>query len=332
MKAVVISKKRKIEYKEIPEPKLKRGYVKIKVKATGLCGSDIQKIFSDKKALTLIKTNIWGHEISGVVYEIGKNVKKFRKGDRVIINPLIRNKEDDNITMVKSIGKDFPGGFAEYVLVPYQNLRKIPQKIDFEEAVLTDSIAVALHGYHLSGAPSNKDILIIGDGSLALITSLICLEFNNKVTIIGKNLKNLDLASNFGADSLKDSQIKNLKGNYDIIFEVVGRRQNKTLRNAIRFIKPNGQIVVLGVFEKGFYGKIPLRELFYKEGKIVGSNSYGFFDRKNEFDMAINLLRKIKPKFSQLITNVMPLKDFKSGLNLIKNKKDSKVIKIVFKP
>ena len=331
MKAVVISKKGKINYKEVQEPKIKKGYVKVKVKAAGLCGSDIQKIFSDKKALNLVKTNIWGHEISGVVYEVGKNVKGFKKNDRVVINPLIRDKENNNIIKVKSMGKDYSGGFAEFVLAPYQNLRKIPLSIKFEEAVLVDSIAVALHGYHLSGSPVKKDVLIIGDGPLALITSFLCLKFKNKMVMVGKNDRNLTLASSFGIATLKDNKVKNLREDYDIIFGVVGRKQDKTLQQAIKLIKPTGKIIVLGVFKNGFLGKIPLRELFYKEGKIMGSNSYGFFKGKDEFDMAMDLLEEIKSKFSQLVTHIISLKGFKRGLKLIKNKRESKVIKIVFK-
>ena len=109
------------------------------------------------------------------------------------------------------------------------------------------------------------------------------------MTLIGKNIRNLKLASDFGITALRSDQIKDLQKNYDIIFEIVGRKQDNTLDCSIQCIKPNGQITVLGVFEKGYYGNILLRELFYKEGKIVGSNSYGFFNGKSEFDMAINL-------------------------------------------
>jgi len=332
MKAITISKRGKIDYQEVKEPKIKKGFVKIKVKAAGLCGSDIQKIFSDKKALSSVETEIWSHEISGIVYEVGESVRDFKKNDRVVINPLIRNKWDEDITKVKSIGKDYPGGFADFVLVPYQNLKKIPSDIKFEEAILTDSIAVALHGYNLSESPTKKNVLVIGDGSLALITGLLCLEFGNKVTIVGKNDNNLKIASKFGATILKENKAKNLKQNYDIIFEVVGRKQDKTLHQAIRLIKPSGKIIVLGVFEKNFLGRIPLRDFFYKEGKIIGSNSYGFFNGKDEFDIAINLLEKLKKRLLKIITHVIPLKNFEEGLNLIKNKKESGAIKLVFEP
>lgn len=331
MKAIIISKDGKIEYKDIKEPETKKGYVKVRVRAAGLCGSDIQKLFSDRKALRLIKTMIWGHEISGTIHEVGKNVKKFKVGDRVVVNPLVRTKNED-ITNVRSIGKDYPGGFAEFLLVPYQNLNKIPADIKFEEAALVDSIAVALHGYNLSEFPIKKDILIIGDGSLALITSFLCLEFGNKVTIVGKNDRNLKLAFNFGIDVLKTNKIEKLRENYDIVFEIVGRKQDKTLQQSIMLVKPHGKIIVLGVFEKNFLGKIPLRDLFYKEVKIIGSNSYGFFNGKNEFDIAINLLRKLRIRFSKIITHIIPLKEFKKGLNLIKNKKDSGAIKIILRP
>lgn len=331
MKAIIISKNGKIGYKEIKEPKTKKDYVKVKVRAAGLCGSDTQKLFSDKGALNSVKTKIWGHEISGTIQEVGKNVKKFKVSDRVVVNPLVRNKNED-ITKAKSIGKDYPGGFANFILVPYQNLKKIHSGIKFEEAALVDSIAVALHGYNLSGSPTKKEILIIGDGSLAIITGFLCLEFRNKVTIIGKNDRNLRLVSKFGIDTLKTNKVEKLGKDYDIIFEIVGRKQDKTLQQAIRLVKPHGKIIVLGVFEKNFLGKIPLRDLFYKEVKIVGSNSYGFFNGKNEFDMAVDLLKKLKLKFSHIITHIIPLRDFKKGLNLIKNKKDSGAIKIVFRP
>ncbi len=111
-----------------------------------------------------------------------------------------------------------------------------------------------------------------------------------------------------------------------------GRKQDKTLQQAIRLTKPGGKIIVLGVFEKNFFGKILLRDLFYKEIEIIGSNSYGFFNGKNEFAMAISLLRKLKTRFSKIITHIIPLKNFKEGLNLIKDKKDSGVIKIILKP
>src|SRR3989344_3767175 len=222
MKVITISKRGRINYREVKEPKIKKGFVKIKVKAAGLCGSDIQKIFSDKKALSSVKTNIWGHEISGTIEEVGKKVKEFKVGDRIVVNPLVRNKNED-ITKAKSIGKDYPGGFADFVLVPYQNLKKIPSNIKFEEAVLIDCIAVALHGYNLSESPTKKNVLVIGDGSLALITALLCLEFKNRVSIIGKNNRNLKLTSDFGINTLKNEDIEKSKKYYDIIFEVVGR-------------------------------------------------------------------------------------------------------------
>jgi len=331
MKAIVISKKGNICYKEVEEPKIKRDYVKVKVKAAGLCGSDIQKIFFDKSALKSIKTNIMGHEIAGVIEEINSNKTSLKKGERVVINPLIR-KENEDITKAKSIGKDFPGGFAEYILVPYRNLRRMPKEISFEEATLVDSIAVALHGYHLANSPKSKEILIIGDGPLALITGIICIKFNNKVVLIGKNSINLKLAKSVGIIPIKDTNIKNLNKKYDIAFEFVGRKQDKTLQTAIHFVKPNGRIIVLGVFEKNFYGCIPLRELFFKESLMIGSNSYGLFQGKNEFDVAIVLLKKLRAKFSKIITHVIPLKDFKKGLKLIRDNKNSKAIKIVFRP
>ena len=332
MKAIIISKMGKIEYKDVHEPEVKTGNVKIKIVAAGLCGSDIQKLLRDKKSLHAVKTRVWGHEISGIVEEVSPEIKNVKRGDAVVIDPLVR-KEGGKITETSSIGKDFDGGFADYTIAPIQNVMKFPLSLKFEEAALVDGIASSLHGYHLSGLKSGANIVIFGDGNIGLNTAIICLEHKNNVTVVGKHKKNLDIAYNLGAQVIELDKVQKLKANsFDAAFEAVGGRQEETINNAIMLIRENGIIVSMGVFERGRGIKIQLRNLFYKEGKLIGSNSYGTFNGVREFESALVLLKTKKAEFADTITHILPLSSFNHGLELIQNKNASGAIKIIFRP
>ena len=325
MKGILISNDGKANYVDKPEPKIKRGWAKIKIMSSGLCGSDITKIFSDRKSRLAFNKNIWGHEFSGIVEGIEKN-SIFNNGDRVVIQPLIFENYND-ITEVKSLGKHYGGGFSNYALVPIKNLRKIPNNLTFDLAALVEPIACSLHAYHLAGSPKNKKVLIIGDGTIALNTLIICKKFYNKVTLFGKNKANLNIAKKLGATALRNSS-KLGPSKFDFTFECVGRSQDFSLQEAIGSIRPGGRIVVLGVFKKGYKNKLPLRELFFKEGLLLGSNCY----LPEDFDASLKILENEKSKFEKIITHILPLKDFEYGLNLIKNRKKSQAIKIIFNP
>jgi threonine dehydrogenase-like Zn-dependent dehydrogenase len=119
---------------------------------------------------------------------------------------------------------------------------------------------------------------------------------------------------------------------YDIIIEAVGRKQQKTMRESIKLIKLKGKIVVTGVFEEGYEGNLPFRELFYKEVSLIGSNSYSTFQGRNEFDIALEIIENKEINLSDLITHILPLSEFEKGLNLMKNKKESGCIKVIYRP
>lgn len=327
MKAIKLSKKGDIKYCDVIIPELKKGFAKIKIISAGLCGSDIQKIIFDSLARKSLKTDILGHEFSGVIENIVSN-SVFKRGDRVAVVPIIFDKTFSIVNSV-SLGKEFPGGFAQYCLVPIKNLRKIPQNISFDLAALADVVAVSLHGYNLSGKPKNKKTLIIGDGTIALSMAILLKTKKNEVFLLGKNNKNLHIATKFGIKSLTNLKRSDF---FDFVFECVGRSQDNTLETSINAIKPRGMIVVLGVFEKDYKNMLCLRNLFFKEATIVGSNSYEVNFTKDDFSEALKFISENKEKFSKLITHILPLKDFKKAISLIKNREETGAIKIMFHP
>ena len=327
MKAIKLSKNGNVRYCEVSDTKIKKNWAKIKVIASGLCGSDIQKILYDPLSRKSLKTEILGHEFSGIIDEVYSN-GKFQKNDKVAVIPIIFDKTL-SITKSKSLGKDLPGGFAEYCLVPIKNLRKIPRGLSFELASLADVVAVSLHSYHLCGSPTNKKILIIGDGAVALSTAIVLKSKNNKVSVLGKNKRNMGVARKIGITTLNKLEKEN---SFDYVFECVGRSQDNTLEYSIKAAKPQGKIIVLGVFKKDYKNIISLRNLFFKEICLIGSNSYLTSKSNDDFNGALDLISRNSMRFSKLIANILPLKDFERGLYLFKNKSETGAIKIVFNP
>lgn len=148
-----------------------------------------------------------------------------------------------------------------------------------------------------------------------------------EIWIKGKNLKNLELASKLG---IKIFDLKNKNVNYfDRVFETVGRKQDLTLKESIDFVSSKGKIIILGVFEKDYINKIVLRDLFFKEANIIGSNCY---EEMKELKQALKFIENNKKDLQKIITHKIKLEDFKKALKIVKNKKNQAVIKILITP
>ncbi|MBS3107646.1 alcohol dehydrogenase catalytic domain-containing protein [Candidatus Woesearchaeota archaeon] len=337
MKGISLVKLKKPEYGELDNLVLdKPDMALVRVEAVGLCGSDMHKIRSNIEPQTYLKTAILGHEFAGSVVEINANDSSLKVGDKVTAIPLIYCQECNYCIQgnyqfcenLKSIGKELDGAFAEYVLVPARNLRKIPNGLSIEEAALTDVAAVAVHSWNLSNKPLNKNILIYGDGAVAL-TYLQLVKQKNDVTVVGKH--NQMFVESLDSKFIIPRSINKLSSNiFDLIFEAIGKEQDKTVLDAIRLIKPKGQILVSGVFPENFNGNIPLRDLFYKEALLLGTNSYSYYNGKNEFDIALELMKNGEIDMKKIITHILPLSEFNRGVEIMSNKQ-ANTIKVLFK-
>ena len=341
MHALIINESKKGIYQKIKSQNYfsDDNSAKISIKAAGLCGSDIQKLFNNN--FFFKKDQIIGHEFTGVIERVPKNEMNLKKGTKVVGIPLIPcgkciyclKKLYQFCTKLQSIGKELPGAFADKINIPIYNIRILPDYIDYFLGTLTDVIAVAIHTYHIADSPKNKNILIIGDGSLALCCLKIFQKENN-VSILGKYKYNLDIALEFGSNKIYNlKQIKQLPtNNYDIIIECVGREQDITIRKCVELIKIRGKIIVTGVFPLEYYGNIHFRELFYKESILMGVNSYSYFGLINEFDLALKELLRFSNEYKKIITHIYPLSSFNKAVEELKNKEINKIIKIVFYP
>jgi len=166
MKALVLKQYNRLVYEDVPEPEFGDQEVLIRVKACGICGSDVHGM--DGSTGRRIPPLIMGHEASGVIEAVGAAVKKWAVGDRVTFDSTIYplddwysrlgryNLSDGRMVLGVSCG-DYRrhGAFAEFIAVPQHILYEIPENVTFEQAAMVEPAAVALHGIELTTFPVN---------------------------------------------------------------------------------------------------------------------------------------------------------------------------------
>ncbi len=206
MKAAVLYGKGDLRYEDYPNPVAQAGEVLVKVKATGICGSDIPRVNSGTAHYFPI---VLGHEFSGEVVEIGEGVATLKPGDRVSGAPLLPClKCDDcqrgNYALCKFysfIGSREQGSFAEYVKMPERNAVKFDSNVSFEQGAFFEPSTVALHGLRCADYRGGEDVAILGGGTIGLFTAQWARIFGAKrVFVFDIDNDRLALAEKLGAD------------------------------------------------------------------------------------------------------------------------------------
>ena len=298
MQALVYTGTNKIDFREEKDPIAKPGETLIKVKASGICGSDMHAYHGNDERR--IPPLILGHEVSGTSLD-----GKFKNKD-VVINPLIscekcdycKNEREHLCPKRTMIGMSTPvkreGGLAELVSVPEKNIFEVPKKLNIKEAALAEPAAVALHAVllaeqNLKKSMSECKILIQGAGAIGLLCGLVLNKEKKSTNIImsDPNKKRLDecakyLKANFVSPS--DKSIK--ENNFDLILESVGLEV--TRHQAIKSISPGGTIVHIGLTQPS--GTFDFKKLTIQEITLVGTYCY----TNKDFQKTLEILTEKK--------------------------------------
>ena len=237
MKAAVVVKNEVVEYQDIEEPKVQPGSVKVKVKASGICGSDIPRVLHNGVHFYPI---VLGHEFSGDVVEVGEGVTKVQVGDRVSGAPLLPcMKCDDcqrgNYALCKHysfIGSRVNGSNAEYVVIPEKSAVPFDKSISYEQGAMFEPATVAIHGVLQNEYKSGGTVAVLGGGTIGMFTMQWCKIFGSKkVVVFDISEERLEMALRLGADDVINTtesdymeKAKALTGGagYDYVFETAG--------------------------------------------------------------------------------------------------------------
>ena len=259
MKAGVVHAKNDIRYEDIEKPVAEAGRVVVKVKYTGICGSDIPRVNGDACHYF---PNVLGHEFSGVIDEVGEGVTSVKPGDHVAGIPLVpcmkcEDCQKGNYSLCKHysfIGSREFGSFAEYVSMPEKNVVKIDNDVSFEKGAFFEPATVALHGLRRLDYVGGKNVAILGGGTIGLMTAQWAKIFGAKsVTVFDILDERLDLAKrlecHYGVNSSKPdfmdrvNEITEGRG-FDYVYETAGN--TITMKMAFKLAANKSQVCFIG--------------------------------------------------------------------------------------
>lgn len=323
MKAAVWHGYKDIRIENIPEPEIKKGYVKIKVDYAGICGTDRHEyvgpnfipVEKPHRLTGRVAPLTIGHEFSGTIVEVAEDVKGYSVGDRVTANGSLTCKECEpcktgryNICQrlgFLGVGED--GAFAEYVRVEAARLFKIPEGVSQREAAVAEPLACGIHATNLLGDVKGKDVVVIGPGIIGLSAFFGAkLAGAGRVLVSGVGSERKALIEKHGGQYIDSSNVdvasfveKWTNGNLaDIVYECVGLQG--TLNTAITLTKPGGKIMVMGVFEKP--PVVDLNTLQEAERTILTSQAH-----IDEIATALSYMKDKKIDADELITKEVTL-------------------------
>lgn len=332
MKALVLDKYNQLNYRDFPDPEIKPDEVLIKVKACGICGSDVHGM--DGSTGRRQPPLVMGHEASGEIIETGQKVADWKKGDRVTFDSTVYPLNDwytikghynlSNNRQVMGVSpKEFKrhGAFADLVAVPQHILHKIPEGVTFTEAAMVEPIAVAAHAINVSGLKPGDSAVVVGAGMVGtFVVKLLKIFGANPVIAVDIDKQKLQLAQEYGADYTFHSNDKNLSDKIkkltktravDLAFEVVGI--SDSVNTAINQTRKGGTVVLVGNLSPEI--QFPLQKIVTQEIKVQGSCAIN-----GEYELVLDLLATKKVDVNKMISKVAPLSEGANWFKRLYNK------------
>lgn len=335
MKAVVKLKKGEgnVELIEHEIPTLGDHEVLVRVKSAGVCGTDI-KIWEGHAWSN--PPVILGHEFSGVIESVGKNVQRLKVGDRIIaetpqevcgICEYCRNGRQMMCTSRLSMGYGVDGAFAKYIKVKEVSVHKIPDNLDYDTAALCEPLACAIHAvFDQSELLPTQVVGIWGPGTIGQLVAQVAHASGAKVFLFGtdKDQERLELAKRLGIEETMLVSQENFEecvrekscGGFHTVFDCSGSLA--AINTGLKLLRNMGTLVQVGLTKPQLtidYAQIPAREL-----KIIGT--YGH--RSENWDQALKLLADGKVKVNGIITGEYSLEEWEQAFSDMKAQKGIK--------
>lgn len=328
-----------LRYEEVDEPELLDNEVLISVKAAGICGSDIPRIYKNgahKMPLIL------GHEFSGIVAKTGKAVKDNWQGKRVGVFPLIpcnscvscQKSQYEMCGQYSYLGSRRNGGFAEFVAVPEWNLIELPQNVSYEEAAMLEPMAVAVHAMRRIELMQTDNVVVCGLGTIGQLLVMFLLEngIRNIFVIGNKDSQKMSiLKMGVPEDNYCDSKTQDIKEwlmnrngsqGIDVFFECVGK--NATISRAVDLTAPAGKICLVGnpysdlTLQKDVYWKILRNQL-----SITGTwNSSYVHKNDDDWQYVLQKLEEKRIAPANLVSHRLSLEGLGQGFEIMRDKSE----------
>jgi L-iditol 2-dehydrogenase len=340
MRAAVYYGKDDIRIEEMSLPVTGPGELLVRVRASGICGSDVMHWYRAGRGPLVL-----GHEISGEVVETGEGVRDYKPGDRISASHHVPCNTchyclNDHHTVCETLRKTnfYPGGFSEYLKLPSINVERgvylLPDDVSFGDATFIEPLACVYRGQRIAGIGIGKSVLVIGSGISGLLHIQLAKALGASL-VIATDLSRyrLDFAESLGADEAvsadEDSSAVFRKRNRgrlaDIVIVTAGSRA--AIQQAFRSVERGGTILFFAPAGEGVSVELPVNDLFWRN-EVTITSSYAA--NYNEHMKALELIRQKKVDVSAMITHTLELSDTARGFQLVEDARES--IKVIITP
>ena len=329
MESVVIRKPREILIMEKDIPAPGPGEVLIRVMASGICGTDLHIFKGEYLGEYPV---IPGHEFSGVVTAAGNQVKRFKEGDRVAVEPNIAcdncihclNNRQNFCLNWQAIGVTLPGGMEQYVTAPEKAVFIIGDLL-FEQAAFIEPLSCVIHGVERVPINLADTVAILGAGPIGdLILQMAHLQGAARITMLENNPGRAELAYQLGANQVVNRMEELQLNTYDVVIDATG--VIPVMNRTIDFARHGGTVLLFGVPPSGKNLELDAFKIFQKSLTLLSS----YTSVRNSFQ-AVSLLQAGQLKVEPLISHRLSLKELPLALEMIENH-DPSVKKVIILP
>lgn len=322
MKAAILTRIGEILFTETEKPTFSDSEMLVHVKAATICGTDL-RIIRGKKTSGVRIPSIIGHEFSGEIVEIGKDVENFSPGDRVCVDPVLPCGRCfyclhgmENVCLNrKAIGYEYDGCFAEYVRIPAGfiksgNVQIVPQGVSWVAGALAEPFGCCLNGQRKLDISPGDTVTIIGAGPIGLMHAMLAKASGAGEVIVSEpNEKRREMASKFGADLLVDPIRESLEEvvlaktngiGADVVILAIGNPQLANI--VLKLARKGGRISLFAGFSKGDMPAMDVNMIHYKELEVFGASALQRRDLKKSLDMMERKLVEVDGLVSHTFT------------------------------
>ncbi|MDR1318953.1 MAG: galactitol-1-phosphate 5-dehydrogenase [Treponema sp.] len=344
MKALLMEEYKKFRYTDVPDPQIADGHdILVRVKAVSICGSDIHGF--DGSTGRRKPPIIMGHEAAGDITAAGRDVTRFKVGDRITFDSTIycgscfycQNGQVnlcDHRTVLGVSCDEYRrhGAFAEYVLVPEHICYPLPGDISYEEAAMTEPAGVAAHAFRITPVGLGESVAIVGTGIIGLLLlDIVRASTSGKIAALDTDPGRREAALARGADAVfdpadkdLDRKIREFSGDrgFDRVFEAVGA--SAPIQTALGIVRKGGSVTLIGNVSPKI--ELPLQSVVTRQISLLGSCAIA-----GEYPIVLDLIARKKINVESLISKKAPLSEGQIWFDKLYKREDN-LLKVVLIP
>ncbi|MDA1189147.1 MAG: zinc-binding dehydrogenase [Chloroflexi bacterium] len=331
---------KKMQLKQLERPEPGPGDAVVKLRSSGICGSDLL-IYYDKKTPETIPA---GHELAGEIVAVGPGVDKKRVGERVALDNIGAGRgcmqcwycRTGQYFLCDKPEEDRGGGFAEYTVVRAAGCFPMHDNLSWEEGALTEPLAVAVHAVRRGELTGGETVAVLGSGTIGLNCIAAARALGaGKIIATARHPQQVEMARKLGADAAVSSEGTVLKEaladitdgrGADLTIEAVGGRSDDVLKQAIDVTRQQGRISTTGNFWRPV--QVDWFQALLKEQSWIWAAVYGILDGRHDYEIALDLMASGRANMKQIVTHTVGLDDIQKGVEISYNKKQTGAIKV----